>query len=105
MAVNIYINKKKGVIKIITLKTDCKDCVHAKICRNKDNAKHAMNKLMDTIYRDGPNDDYSWDIIMQHKNVNIEFSCPDFMKNIGNTHNSSNERNEGPCQSIKAYAC
>ena len=35
-------------------------------------------------YGDGPNDDYSWDIMMQHYNVTISLSCPDY-KNGGLT--------------------
>lgn len=41
-----------------------------------------MNMLKKTQYGSGPNDDYDWDIIMEHKKVVIEFSCPDFEKLI-----------------------
>ena len=67
---------------MIKLKTDCKDCIHEKVCKNKDNAKHAMEKLNNTRYGNGPNDDYDWDIMMDTQHVNIEFSCPDFTGNV-----------------------
>lgn len=63
---------------MITLKTDCKNCAHAMMCKWKDNAKFAMERLKNMQYGDGPNDDYDWDTIMRSKNVNIEFSCPDY---------------------------
>lgn len=63
----------------ITLKTECINCLHHHICRNRDNAEFSMNKLKNTQFGDGPNDDFDWDIMMKHYNVNIEFSCPDFV--------------------------
>ena len=65
---------------MIKLVTDCKDCIHAKVCRNKDNAKYAMERLKKMQYGTGPNDDYDWDIMMEHEHVTISFSCPDFIK-------------------------
>ena len=50
------------------------------MCKHKDNAKHAMEKLKNTQYGKGPNDDYDWDIMMKNQHVNINFSCPDWMK-------------------------
>lgn len=67
---------------MIRLGTDCSKCIHAKICKNKDNAKNAMNKLKNTIYGEGPNDDYDWEIMMAHKDVVITFSCPNY--SVGN---------------------
>ena len=66
---------------MIELITDCKDCVHNKVCRNRDNAKIATNKLKNMTYGDGPNDDYDWDIMMDHMKVHIRFYCDDFMRN------------------------
>ena len=63
---------------MIKLSTDCKKCMHAKVCKNKDNALHAMEKLKNSNYGKGPNYNYDWDIMMNHKNVDITFSCPDF---------------------------
>ncbi|MCM1090054.1 MAG: hypothetical protein NC413_04370 [Muribaculum sp.] len=37
-----------------------------------------MNKLKDTNYGSGPNDDYGWDVMSDHLNIKIEFSCPDY---------------------------
>lgn len=66
----------------IKLTTDCNNCIHKDMCKYKNNALHAMDKLKTTIYGDGPNDDYYWDIMMQHEHVNITFSCPDFSSNV-----------------------
>ena len=63
---------------MIKLTSNCNDCSHADICRYKDNAKMAMEKLKNMQYGKGPNDDYDWDTIMKSKNVNITFSCPDY---------------------------
>lgn len=63
---------------MLRLKTDCNKCLHRNVCKNKDNAKAAMNKLKDTNYGKGPNDDYGWDIMSDVLHINIEFSCPDY---------------------------
>ena len=63
---------------MIKLATDCKDCIHSKMCKNKDNAKYDMEKLKRTNYGKGPNDDYGWDLMISSRNVDITFSCPDF---------------------------
>ena len=65
---------------MIDLITNCNDCFHAKVCRHKDNAKAAMEKLKNMQFGKGPNDDYNWDTMMNVSNVNISFSCPDFRK-------------------------
>lgn len=66
---------------MIKLKTDCVKCLHEKVCKNKNNAVNDMNKLKIMQYGKGPNDDYDWAIMMEHRHVNIEFSCPDYCKN------------------------
>lgn len=63
---------------MIKLKNDCKNCIHVNVCKNVNNAKNCMDKLKNETYGTGPNDDYDWDTMMNHKNVTIEFSCPDF---------------------------
>lgn len=72
---------------MIKLKNKCDKCIHVKVCRNKDNAQIAMEKLKDLTYGNGPNDDYDWDTVMKSRHVDIEFSCPDYMEhprlNIG----------------------
>ena len=65
---------------MITLKTNCDDCIHSNICRFKDNAKSDMERLKGTMYGKGLNDDYDWDTILKSRNVNVVFSCPDFKK-------------------------
>lgn len=65
---------------MIKLATDCDKCIHKNICRNKDNAKSDMEKLKKMTYGKGPNDDYDWNVMMKHRNVIINFSCPDFLE-------------------------
>lgn len=62
----------------IKLSTNCNKCIHKAMCRNVDNAYNAMQKLKEETYGNTPNDDYDWDIMMKHYNVNITFSCPDY---------------------------
>ena len=79
---------------MIKLITDCKKCMHAAVCKNKDNAAHAMEKLKNMTYGDGPNDDYDWNTMMEHYHVDISFSCPDFRPEVPTPRIGS-----------KAYAC
>lgn len=64
---------------MIKLNTDCNNCLHAKVCKHKDNAKHAMERLKVTPYGTGPNSDYDWETMMNSFGVNIIFSCPDYI--------------------------
>lgn len=63
---------------MIKLETKCGDCIHYNVCKHKNNAQYAMDKLKKTTYGKGPNDDYAWDIMMENQHVDITFSCPDF---------------------------
>ena len=65
---------------MLKLRTDCNDCLHSKVCKNKNKAKSAMEKLKNANYGKGPNDDYGWDVISDAMHVNIDFSCLDFDK-------------------------
>ena len=60
---------------MIKLDGDCKDCIMRKTCKYHNNALHAMNKLKNTKYGTGPNDDYDWDTMMDVEHVTITFSC------------------------------
>lgn len=57
----------------IKLATDCKDCVHEKVCKYKNNAVDAMNRFKSSI--DGGS---RWDDSMKNKHVDVVFSCPSF---------------------------
>lgn len=85
---------------MIELTTDCEKCIHATVCKNKNNAKNSMNKLKDMQYGEGPNDDYTWGTMMKHYNVDITFTCPDFRKDSG-TVRASPIGSAG----IKVHAC
>lgn len=63
---------------MISLRTDCDKCTHAKVCKNRNNAKAAVEKLKNTNYGSGPNDDYGWDVMSEHMNIKIDISCPDY---------------------------
>lgn len=65
---------------MIKLSTNCSDCIMNKTCKYKNNAAHAMQKLKEMKYGEGPNDDYGWDIMMEHEAVDITFSCQYFEK-------------------------
>lgn len=64
---------------MIMLETDCNMCRHVEVCKYKNNAKNAMEKLKKTTYGTGYSDDYDWDTIMKSENVVIKFSCPKFI--------------------------
>ena len=72
---------------MIKLKTDCTKCIHAKVCKNKNNVKIFYERLCDLTYGSGPNDDYDWNIMSDHYRVNVDISCPDFEKKDRPTSN------------------
>ena len=66
---------------MIKLKTDCTDCIHSITCRYAHNARFAMDKLKKEVFTsDVSNDFCTWDDKMAHDHVDIEFSCPDFVR-------------------------
>ena len=64
---------------MIKLETKCEDCIMNGTCKYKNNALYAMNKLKSMDYGIGPNDDYDWDIMMEHLAVDVTFSCRHFI--------------------------
>lgn len=76
---------------MLKLKTDCDRCSHVKVCKNRNNAKQAMEKLKNMNYGSGPNDDYGWDIMSDHLNIKIEFFCPDYEERRPTIGRRSNE--------------
>jgi len=65
---------------MLKLLTDCDKCIHKRTCKYYNHPKQAMDKLKDTTYGNGPNDDYGWDVMMEHEHVDVSFSCPDYEK-------------------------
>ena len=65
---------------MIKLATNCEKCIHKKVCNCKDNAKYAMERLKKMQYGKGPNNDYDWETMMKADNVDITFSCPDYIE-------------------------
>lgn len=63
---------------MLKLLTDCDKCMYKRVCKYYGHPKQAMEKLKNTTYGDGPNDDYGWDTMMEHEHVDISFSCPDY---------------------------
>lgn len=66
---------------MIKLNTDCSNCLHAKVCKHKDNAKHAMDMLKVTPFGIDPGATETWETVMNKFGVNIIFSCPDYIIN------------------------
>ena len=48
---------------MLKLLTDCDKCMYKRVCKYYGHPKQAMEKLKNTTYGDGPNDDYGWDTI------------------------------------------
>ena len=66
----------------VNLKTNCKDCIHEKVCKNHGIAESFSKRLSDLNYGCGPNDDYDWGTMSDHYHVKIDISCSDFEKRI-----------------------
>lgn len=60
---------------MICIVTECEKCYHEKVCKYANNAKNAMNKFKNTLYGDG----YTWKDKLLTLNVEVKFSCPDFI--------------------------
>lgn len=60
---------------MLKVTTDCSKCIHEKVCKNKNNPKWIKDKLADTQFGKGPNDDYDWDTMSDCYGVDISFSC------------------------------
>ena len=64
----------------INLKTNCKDCVHKKVCKNHGMAEsfneRICERICDLIYGSGTNDDYDY------YHMEIDISCIDFEKKV-----------------------
>ena len=67
---------------MVKLMTSCNGCLYKKNCKYKDNAKMLSDRLNNTQFGDGPNDDYNWDIMSEHYHVDIEIRCPDYRKEV-----------------------
>lgn len=59
---------------MIKLATECRECLHRNVCRNKDNPKRVMEKLIGSEYEKG----HDWDHMTEVMHVNVTFSCPDY---------------------------
>lgn len=67
---------------MIKVKTDCSKCIHEHVCKNKNNPKWIGDKLANTQFGNGPNDDYDWDTMVESYHVNIDISCSDFSRGM-----------------------
>lgn len=67
---------------MITLKTDCTNCIHSKVCKNYNEPKNMYNKLKDLRFGTGPNDDYDWNTMSESYRVNIDVSCKDCQRQV-----------------------
>lgn len=66
----------------VNLKTNCRDCIHEKVCKKRCYPKLFNERLGDLTYGSGPNDDYSWRTMSDYYRVQIDISCMDFEKRI-----------------------
>ena len=60
---------------MIKVATDCDKCVHKEVCSYRNNVKYDADKLKNTKYGNGPNDDYGWAMMSDANHVTITFSC------------------------------
>lgn len=63
---------------MIKVKTDCNDCIHAKVCGHKGNVKMFYDRFKNENFGKGPNDDYDWVTMSEVYSVNIDIYCPYF---------------------------
>lgn len=68
----------------VNLKTNCKNCVHEKVCKNHGKAELFNERICDLTYGSGPNDDYDWKTMSDCYRVQIDISCMDFEKRVPN---------------------
>ena len=66
----------------VNLKTNCKNCVHEKVCRNNGMPELFKRRIENTNYDIGPNDDYGLDTISDRYHITIDISCNDFEKSV-----------------------
>jgi len=64
----------------VNLKTACRDCIHEKVCRNVGRPEAFRERLCNTNYGSGPNDDYGYDDMSDSYRISIDISCEDFEK-------------------------
>ena len=62
----------------VNLKTNCKNCVHEKVCRNNGRPESFKRRIENTNYGKGPNDDYGLDTMSNSYHISIDISCKDF---------------------------
>ena len=60
----------------VNLKTNCKDCVHEKVCKNHGMAESFNERICGLIYGSGTNDGYDY------YHMKIDISCIDFEKKV-----------------------
>lgn len=65
---------------MINLKTNCEECIHNKVCRNKNRAKCLCERLSDLTFGEGLMMINDWDTRSEHYHINIDISCKDFEK-------------------------
>lgn len=65
---------------MIINKTHCEECIHSKVCKNRDNTKMLCEKLINSTCQPEQNVIYKWSDMCNRYSVKIEMSCPDFEK-------------------------
>ena len=60
---------------MIKFNEDCVSCKHKKVCKHVNKPKELKDKLKDTKY----DDMMTWEDIVNSCEIDITFSCPNFM--------------------------
>lgn len=73
----------------VNLRTACRDCAHESVCVKRMQPEYFKEKICNTKFGPGPNDDYGYDVMSDNYNICIDISCRDFMqKSIMRTKNA-----------------
>ena len=67
----------------VNLKTNCNNCIHANVCKNRGQAAIFEKKLKSINYGDGPiSADYDFGTMSNYYHVNIDISCNDYCTRV-----------------------
>lgn len=66
---------------MISLKTNCEECLYSKVCKYRGNGTKIREILSKSIcHEEESNDLYKWSDMCNKYNVRIDISCPEFEK-------------------------
>lgn len=65
---------------MIKLVTPCNECIHSNICKNKNQAETAAERLKKMTFDKSRYDCYNWEDISSTLRFDISFECRDFLR-------------------------